>query len=1321
MKTETCQNHWTGSLTPLGRSSRPRLHSTLFKYRTRDRFLLSVFLVAMALGGIRGSDALAATPFFEEHFDTNVLNPNLQDPDNAFIIEAGSIHRAGTIWERHNVRTIDSDYMSRDFVAEVSLSIDQDILFFGIGSGVPDCENFCEPFPSILMRMHGIGGEAMGQIHAGVFPHSAFDPSVASSFYFISTNGGFHRARITKQGATITFAFDENYRGAFVPDAAYALTNVLALAPWLNNTNSRIFFGAGNTVDIFDDLVVRGLELNVDTEPAPLTENSGVPSIRLERLLGVDQPASIAYGVTGGTATPGVDFVLTNSVLNFAAGVTNLAIPLTIVDDALVEGPETIILGFTNSAAGWTNQVSLTILDDDTGIELERAAYSVSEDAGQLVLGVRRQDDSPETATVNFTTVDGTATAGQDYTAMTGTLNFAPGETHKEIVVPIIDDALREPAESFIVRLANAAGGSSLGGVTQATVTIQMSDPATLHVWLDSPNPIPPYLTWATAATNIQDAVDAALPGETVLVTNGVYATGGRTVVGTMTNRVAVDKPLIVRSVNGPQSTVIKGHQVPDIINGEGAIRCVYLTSGASLSGFTLTNGATLWNSSGDTTREESGGGVWCESPSALVSNCVVAGNSASHYGGGVFGGMLNNCTLSANSGGINGGGAHSSTLINCTLAENSAGHGGGAHSSMLNNCTLTGNTAIGGGSTRTGFGGGANWSTLNNCTLAGNSAGGGGGAAYSTLNNCIVYFNSPTGSANYLNSTLNYCSTTPMPIDGVGNIAADPQLASATHISSTSPCIGAGSANYATGVDIDGEPWANPPCIGADQLTTGSATGGITVRIRANYANVAVGFVVSLVAEVEGRLLRSVWDFGDGTSTTNQPFVSHAWDSPGVYSVKLTAYNDSHPDGVSAIKTIYVWAQDAALVYYVNQANPNPAFPYTSWASAATSIQEAIDAVVPGSAGNLVLVTNGTYATGGRAVAGSTIMNRVAVDKPLALRSVNGPELTFIQGSQAPGGGNGDGAIRCVYLTTDASMVGFTLTNGATRTGWDPGLYYPETSGGGVWCESGGAVVSNCVITGNSASSYGGGAYRGTLSNCALSANSAEIGGGAADSTLNDCTLASNSGGGAWGVLRNCVVTGNDGSSGGEFYNCTVVGNNGAVAGTAFNSILYYNTGRNYEQGTILNYCCTTPMPSNGVGNITNEPAFMDLAAGDFRLRVDSPSIDAGTNLAGIITTDILGLPRPMDGNNDGVARFDIGAYELNPYRFEPALQIGVDGFQFTVRGEPGRWVRIERSRDLVHWEFAGEVPIPASGQTLIDPAATSEPRLFYRVMRVP
>ena len=164
----------------------------------------------------------------------------------------------------------------------------------------------------------------------------------------------------------------------------------------------------------------------------------------------------------------------------------------------------------------------------------------------------------------------------------------------------------------------------------------------TRYVALQSASPQPPYTNWATAGTNIQDAIDVAADGDIILVSNGVYDTGGRVVYGSLTNRVVIDKAVTVRSVNGPEVTVIKGEGPI----GDSAVRCVWLGSDAVLCGFTLTNGYT--RSSGDSEHEKSGGGAWCEC-GAVLSNCVISGNYAEN-GGGVYRGRLYNCTLSGNS-----------------------------------------------------------------------------------------------------------------------------------------------------------------------------------------------------------------------------------------------------------------------------------------------------------------------------------------------------------------------------------------------------------------------------------------------------------------------------------------------------------------------------------------------------------------------------------------------------------------------------------------------------------------------------------------------
>jgi len=462
-----------------------------------------------------------------------------------------------------------------------------------------------------------------------------------------------------------------------------------------------------------------------------------------------------------------------------------------------------------------------------------------------------------------------------------------------------------------------------------------------------------------------------------------------------------------------------------------------------------------------------------------------------------------------------------------------------------------------------------------------------------------------------------------------------------------------------------------------------------LSVAILAPYTNVAAGYMLHLWGAITGHAGASVWDFGDGTVVTNRPFISHSWAMAGDYVVSLTAFNDSFPAGVTTNLIFHVQSP----IHYVDLNNPTPLAPYESWATAATNIQEAVDATF---VGGTIIVSNGIYEVGQR-IAYGTSSSRVALTRQMTLQSANGPEVTVIKGANP----NGPNAVRCVTLTNGCALSGFTLTGGATRTDGDGDV---DQTGGGAWCFSTSVLISNCVLTANSAGgSWGGGVMRGRLSHCIISTNTS---GGAASSVLEHCTVAGNSSGGARGsiltscliegnlhtalrglegagvnycTLTNCVLRGNqsavDGGAsvastlynclvisnyanrhggglyGDRAYNCIIVGNSAgshgggvSIATYVVNSIIYDNTapnGPNYWSDYLFN-CCTLPAYPHNQGNITNTPAFVNPAAGDFRLQTNSPCINAGRNLYASNGSDLDGNLRIVGGT------VDIGAYEF-------------------------------------------------------------------------
>jgi hypothetical protein len=488
----------------------------------------------------------------------------------------------------------------------------------------------------------------------------------------------------------------------------------------------------------------------------------------------------------------------------------------------------------------------------------------------------------------------------------------------------------------------------------------------TLYVDVNNPAPAAPYTNWVTAATNIQDAVDTALDGDQVLVTNGVYQTGARDVYG-MSNRVTLTKAVTVQSVNGSGVTIIRGHGPI----GAAAVRCVYLTNGAVLTGFTLTNGAT--QIFGDGYKQGSGGGVWCESTSAVVSNCVLAGNSADWYGGGTFRGVLNNCTLLNNyaSGGggefqgilnkctlsgnrgtygggaslgtLNdcvlsgnsapggyGGGADSGTFNNCTFSNNWAANGGGVFRGTLNNCTVNGNWAADGGGTyladlngcllngnsaTNGSGGGAYTGTLNNCTLTGNSASAFGGGAYlGWLTSCIVYYNTALNENDV--GTLNYCCTTPLPGISTGNFTNAPlfvdQAGGDFHLQTNSPCINAGLNAYAPGAsDLEGHPRISGGTVDVGAYEFQSPASVISYAWLQSYGLPMDG--LADYADTDNDGMNNWQEWLAGTNPTN---------AASVLRLQMPAFL---PDGV-----MLTWSSVANRNYFVQRATnlmPPPAF----------------------------------------------------------------------------------------------------------------------------------------------------------------------------------------------------------------------------------------------------------------------------------------------------------------------------------------------------------------------------------------------------------
>jgi hypothetical protein len=806
---------------------------------------------------------------------------------------------------------------------------------------------------------------------------------------------------------------------------------------------------------------------------------------------------------------------------------------------------------------------------------------------------------------------------------------------------------------------------------------------ATRYVDMNSTNPVVPYETWATAATNIQDAASYAGAGDTVLVTNGIYQYGGASFNGS--NRVHVAASVTVQSVNGPAVTTIVGYQVPGTTNGNSAVRCVYLSEFSTLSGFTLTNGATQTSGSGDI-----GGGVLTET-SCSVSNCIIAGNACYFQGGGAYigaGSVANNCIFSGNvvmngtGGGAYGGGAGTlrGTLSGCIIISNIAGDGSGVGNCIVDNSLLTEN---GYATNSAQYGGSAAYlSTLDNCTIAGNFSGGLGAANGCTLNNSIIYYN-----VNGLYADCYQCrltnSCTPLgngnsstPNGSISNTPGFVNPGGDYHLNAWSRCVDAGNSALVTGsTDLDGNPRIVGAAVDMGCYENQSPLQGVVHYVSLTSTNPVAPYTNWMTAAT------NIQD-AVAAAQTGESVIA----DDGIYTNGGTVVYGAETNRVAltnAITLLSAGGAQVAVIYggpqtrcvYVGTSAVLMGFTLTNGNGSGIISGDITNEESGGGAwcaaggviSNCFIVGNNANTTAGLGggVFGGTIYNSTITNNNYgygavalaALYNCTVASNGWSSGSELGGGLDYGTASNCVITGNRAYFGGAGVYRSVVYNSTILGNVSSGGPGGGAYQSE----IFNCSVLNN----MGGGAFQSILSNCIVNGNTWGSGGGTYQCTNYNCMLSGNvgsDGGGAnAGILFNCILTGNTGTYGGgaynaALYNCTVVSNTavtgggGVFGGPAYDSIVYYNsapTGSNFY-GAQFAYCCTIPDAlAYDSDSITNPPVFVNIAAGDFHEQTNSPTINDGLNLyvgsANFPTngTDYDGNPRIVGGT------VDIGAFE--------------------------------------------------------------------------
>jgi hypothetical protein len=176
-------------------------------------------------------------------------------------------------------------------------------------------------------------------------------------------------------------------------------------------------------------------------------------------LSGASNPnVTVNYRTANGTALAGSDYQATSGSLTFQKGQTTKSILIPVIGDKLPESNETFFVNLLNAkhATIADGQGVVTITDDDPTVSISNVSQ-VEGNLGPTVFNfsVTLSVASPKTVTVNYATADGSALAGSDYVAGSGTVTFAPGQMNRTVSVTVNGDRVGELDEYFFLNLSS--------------------------------------------------------------------------------------------------------------------------------------------------------------------------------------------------------------------------------------------------------------------------------------------------------------------------------------------------------------------------------------------------------------------------------------------------------------------------------------------------------------------------------------------------------------------------------------------------------------------------------------------------------------------------------------------------------------------------------------------------------------------------------------------------------------------------------------------------------------------------------------------------